>query len=66
MLLLADQVLTAVTTGGSIRAGWEIIKILLGGSFEIKAVLFHLLLLQLLLFQSLQVRHVHVDGLGNH
>ena len=65
-MMLADQVLTAVTTGGSIRAGWKIIKILLGRSFEIKAVLLQLLLLQLLLFHSLQVRHVHVDGLGNH
>ena len=66
VILLADQVLTAVATGGSIRAGRKIIKILLGWSFEIKAVLLHLLLLQLLLFHSLQVRHVHVDWLRHH
>ena len=65
-MMLADQVLAAVATGGSIRAGRKIIKILLGGSFEIKAVLLELLLLQLLLLHSLQVGHVHVDRLGNH
>ena len=65
-MMLADQVLAAVATGGSIRAGWKIIKILLGRSFEIKAVLLELLLLQLLLLHSLQVGHVHVDRLGNH